>query len=117
MTTMKVSRRVMQTIDEKSTPDESVDQALRRILKIGNSQKVKPKGPLPPTTTIKVSREVMKRIKKEAKPKESREMTLGRLLGVDADDGNLLPVPASVPQGMDRESVSVQPNDGNVART
>lgn len=116
MTTMKVSRRVIQRIEEISTSDESVDQTIRRFLKIGNNHQAKPKGPLSATTTIKVSRQTMKHIKREAKPKESREMTLGRLIGVAPDDGNLLSRPSSVPEGMNREAMTVQPNDGNVAK-
>lgn len=115
MTTMKISRHLMQNIEEKSNHDESVDQTIKRVLKIGSKGKLKPKGPLPPTTTIKVSRETMEYIKERTKPKESREMTLARLFGVTPDDGNLLSEPASVPKGVDRESAAVQPNDGNVA--
>lgn len=112
-TTIKVSRRVIQFIEDKATQDESIDETLRRLLKMSGNGHPKPKGPLPMTTTIKVSREVMKRIKSKAKVKESRDMTLGRLLGVEPDDGNL-PKAASVPSGLEREATSVQPNDGNV---
>lgn len=112
-TTIKVSRRVMKYIEANSMPDESVDETLRRLLKLATNGHPKPQGPLPMTTTIKVSKTVMSHIRDSAKIKESRDMTLGRLLGVEADDGNL-PRAASVSKGMDRKSVSVQPKDGNV---
>lgn len=112
-TTIKVSRRVMTYIENNSHSDESVDEALRRLLKLSGNGQPKPQGPLPMTTTIKVSKTVMGHIRKNAKIKESRDMTLGRLLGVEHQDGNL-PTAASVPKGMDRKSARVQPHDGNV---
>lgn len=112
-TTIKVSRRVMKHIEASALPDESVDETLRRLLKLATNGHPKPQGPLPMTTTIKVSKVVMSHIRDSAKLKESRDMTLGRLLGVEPDDGNL-PRAASGTKGMDRKSVSVQPKDGNV---
>lgn len=112
-TTIKVSRRVMKHIEASALHDESVDETLRRLLKLATNGQPKPQGPLPMTTTIKVSKIVMGHIRDRAKAKESRDMTLGRLLGIEAEDGNL-PQAASVPKGMDRESTSVKPNDGNV---
>lgn len=112
-TTIKVSRRVMKYIEASALQDESVDETLRRLLKLATNGHPKPQGPLPMTTTIKVSNTVMGHIRDSAKAKESRDMTLGRLLGVEAEDGNL-PRPASVTKGMDRKSTSVQPKDGNV---
>lgn len=112
-TTIKVSRRVMKYIEANSQEDESIDETLRRLLKLATNGHPKPQGPLPMTTTIKVSKTVMSHIRKSAKVKESRDMTLGRLLGVEVEDGNL-PAAASVTKGMDRKSTSVKPNDGNV---
>ena len=112
-TTIKVSRRVMKHIESSARQDESVDETLRRLLKLGGLEAPKPEGPLPMTTTIKVSKTVMSHIKKAAKTAESRDMTLGRLLGVPAEDGNL-PKAASVVPGLNRKSIMVKPNDGNV---
>lgn len=112
-TTIKVSRRVMKHIETNALHDESVDETLRRLLKLATNGHPKPQGPLPMTTTIKVSTIVMGHIKESAKAKESRDMTLGRLLGIEAEDGNV-PNAASVPKGIDRKSASVKPNDGNV---
>jgi len=112
-TTIKVSRRVMKHIETKSLPDESVDETLRRLLKLATTGTPKPQGPLPMTTTIKVSKVVMAHIRDSAKEKESRDMTLGRLLGVQPEDGNF-PAPASAGRRMDRKSVGVQPKDGNL---
>jgi len=112
-TTIKVSRRVMKHIEASALHDESVDETLRRLLKLATNGHPKPQGPLPMTTTIKVSKIVMGHIRDRAKAKESRDMTLGRLLGIEAEDGNF-PQAASVPKGMDRTSTSVKPNDGNV---
>lgn len=112
-TTIKVSRRVMKFIEDHAQSDESVDDTLRRLLKLASVVEPKPPGPIPMTTTIKVSKSVMKFIRKSAKIKESRDMTLGRLLGVAPEDGNL-PKPASVAEGINRKSTSVKPDDGNV---
>lgn len=112
-TTIKVSRRVMQFIEEHAGGDESVDGTLRRLLKLEHNGQLKPPAPIPMTTTIKVSKSVMKFIRKKAKVKESRDMTLGRLLGVAPEDGNL-PKPASTAEGINRKSMSVRPDDGNV---
>lgn len=111
-TTIKVSRRVMKHIEASALPDESVDETLRRLLKLATNGQPKPQGPLPMTTTIKVSKTVMSHIRDSAKIKESRDMTLGRLLGVEAEDGNL-PNAATISK-VDRKSASVQPKDGNV---
>ncbi len=112
-TTIKVSRRVMKHIENNALPDESVDETLRRLLKLATTGHPKPQGPLPMTTTIKVSKTVMAHIRDSAKEKESRDMTLGRLLGVQPEDGNF-PNPTSAHRRMDRKSVSVQPKDGNL---
>jgi len=112
-TTIKVSRRVMKHIETNALPDESVDETLRRLLKLATTGHPKPQGPLPMTTTIKVSKVVMSHIRDSAKDKESRDMTLGRLLGVQPEDGNF-PSATSTSKRMDRKSVSVQPKDGNL---
>lgn len=112
-TTIKVSRRVMKYIEANSNQDESVDETLRRLLKLATNGHPKPQGPLPMTTTIKVSNTVMGHIRDKAKAKESRDMTLGRLLGIEPEDGNLSGSKTS-PTGLDRESAAVKPNDGNV---
>lgn len=112
-TTIKVSRRVMKYIEANASQDESVDETLRRLLKLATNGQPKPQGPLPMTTTIKVSSTVMGHIRDKAKAKESRDMTLGRLLGIEMEDGNLAGSTAT-PSGVNRESTSVKPNDGNV---
>lgn len=112
-TTIKVSRRVMKYIETNALQDESVDETLRRLLKLATNGQPKAQGPLPMTTTIKVSNTVMGHIREKAKAKESRDMTLGRLLGVELEDGNLSGS-KTAPTGLSRESTSVKPNDGNV---
>ena len=87
-TTIKISRKVMRHIDGASTPDESVDETLRRLLGLSDGTE-KPEGVPPPTTTIKVSKAVMKHIQTKSRPKESRDETLSRLLGIAQDDGNV----------------------------
>lgn len=87
-TTMKVSRRVISEVEKKSRPSESIDDTLKRLLKLV-VDKPRDKEPLPLATTIKVSRMVMDYIQEEAKENESRDNTLSRLLGIKQDDGNV----------------------------
>lgn len=88
-TTIKVSRKVMRHIESVSKPSESVDDTLRRMLKLISEEDQKPVLPPPLTTTIKVSRMVMNHIIKQSKKEESRDHTLCRLLGIEQDDGNV----------------------------
>lgn len=88
ITTIKVSRRVKRYIDSQAKSDESVDETLLRLFKLGNGVERPVEVPAP-TTTIKVSTIIMKYIKKLSKPKESRDQTISRLLGIAEDDGNV----------------------------
>ena len=88
-TTIKVSRRLMRHIEGAAKPGESVDETLKRLLKLIRETKQKVTFPPPLTTTIKVSRMVMDYIQDEAKPGESRDHTLSRLLHVEQDNGNV----------------------------
>lgn len=87
-TTIKVSRRVIRHIEVHGKPSESIDETLKRLLKLVTDEpKVLPPPPL--TTTIKVSRMVMNFIIKQSKETESRDHTISRLLGIEQDDGNI----------------------------
>lgn len=88
-TTIKVSRRVMRHIETSSKPSESIDETLKRLLKLISEDHAKPVVPPPLTTTIKVSRMVMNHIIKKSRVEESRDHTLSRLLGIPRDDGNV----------------------------
>lgn len=88
-TTLKVCRRLISHIQTESSQEESVDDTLRRLLKLAGSDGRKGSALPPLTTTIKISREVMDHIKDKAKLGESRDATLSRLLGVPEDDGNI----------------------------
>jgi hypothetical protein len=79
----------MRHIETASKPSESVDETLRRLLKLISEADQKPVPPPPLTTTIKVSRLVMNHIIKQSKKEESRDHTLCRLLGIEQDDGNV----------------------------
>ena len=112
-TTIKVSRRVMRHIDTNASPDESVDETLRRLLGLGSGES-KPAEVPPPTTTIKVSDVVMKHIKTEAKRKESRDQTLSRLLRIDPDGGNVGEDLATSTKGVSKILKSAERVAGNV---
>lgn len=88
-TTIKVSRRLMRHIEAQADPEESIDDTLKRLLKLVPAPKERPYRPPPLTTTIKVSRMVMDYIEKESKKAESRDHTLSRLLKVERDNGNI----------------------------
>jgi hypothetical protein len=87
MTTLKVSRRILDHIESQAFPDESVDETLRRLLGMTKGD------PRPreksPTSIIKVSREVLRYIIRASKDGELRNQTLCRLLGLPDDDGNI----------------------------
>lgn len=87
-TTIKVSRRVIRHIETHGKPSESIDQTLKRLLKLVTDE-LKPPVPPPLTTTIKVSRLLMNYIIKQSKETESRDHTISRLLGIEQDDGNI----------------------------
>lgn len=89
-TTIRVSRRIMRHIEENAYPDESVDDTLKRLLKLGKNGSAShgPKSP-PLMRTIKISKPILELIIKRAKPKEPRDHTLSRLLGIEKDDGNV----------------------------
>jgi hypothetical protein len=88
-TTIKVSRKTMRYIEANSKPWESVDDFLKRDLKLVKVDTAKPFPPPSLTTTIKVSRTVMDHIIESSKPDESRDRTLSRLLKIEQDDGNV----------------------------
>jgi ribosomal protein S10 len=79
----------MRHIETHSKADESIDETLKRLLKLVTENKSGPPAPPPLTTTIKVSRMVMNHIIKQSKTEESRDRTLSRLLGIEQDDGNV----------------------------
>lgn len=79
----------MRHIETSSKDHESVDETIKRVLKLVTETKSGPPPPPPLTTTIKVSRMVMNFIKEEANPEESRDQTLARLFGIEQDDGNV----------------------------
>lgn len=88
-TTIKVSRRLMRHIEKQSKPGESVDDTLKRLLKLIKETRQIISPPPPLTTTIKVSRLVMDHIQDKAEPQESRDQTLSRLLHVEQENGNV----------------------------
>jgi hypothetical protein len=90
-TTIRVSRRIMHHIEENAHPEESVNDTLKRLLKIGKNGSAwgGPKAP-PLMRTIKVEKDILDLIIKRAKPKEPRDHTLSRLLGLAKDDGNVM---------------------------
>lgn len=87
VTTIKVSGKVIQFIESKSASGESIDETIRRLLRLSHN------GELPQrimeARTIKISRETMDFLLKKAKPKESRDVTLSRLLGLKPADENV----------------------------
>jgi len=103
----------MRHIDANASPDESVDETLRRLLGLGGAES-KPAEVPPPTTTIKVSDIVMKHIKIEAKRKESRDQTLSRLLKIDQDGGNVGEDLAASTKGVSKILKSAERVAGNV---
>lgn len=87
-TTIKVAAKTIKHISDKATPEESVDETLRRLFGLKHNGS-KPAVPPPPTRTIKVSRLTMNHIIKQAKPEESRDYTICRLLKIEPSDGNV----------------------------
>lgn len=89
-TTIRVSRRIMRHIESNSRPEESVNDTIKRLLKISRngSPAAQPKA-RPLMVTVKVEKCVLDKIVDEAKPKEPRVHTLSRLLGLSQDDGNV----------------------------
>lgn len=89
MTTIKVGPALWSFVEEHSKPDESMDAAVRRLLRIRGPKAKRPERRGDAMRTMKVSRDVMERIRDAAKPKESRDETLARLLGIHQGDGNV----------------------------
>lgn len=84
ITTIKVSRRVIVHIIENGQRGESVDETLRRLLRVGGNGQKKPKE-IPDYSIVKISRALMNRIMRNAREGEMRDETLCRLLGIPLD--------------------------------